>query len=263
MPNSVEKCPMDEDLSDNVLKELECPVCTEYMVPPITLCESGHNICNRCRPKMKKCPTCRQSLLSARNFAVENLAKKIKYPCCNRKTGCEEAFPLDQITHHQTVCLHRFYDCPLTKAPGILCLWQGPRSEIKRHIDINHKHRVTEAVTTLAVYIKEFKPTYKYCRVIYTLGETFYQQFAVSEDNFYFVVQYVGPEEGASKYKYEFTLQSLCGNEKIQVSQVTRSVKVNIDDICRSGKCIKLHYDVVKNFLEDNDLKFEMCISEV
>lgn len=254
---------MDEDLSNSVLKELECPVCMEYMVSPITMCESGHNICNRCGPKVKKCATCRQPLLSTRNFTLENLAKTIKYPCRNRKTGCEEAFPLDQITHHQTVCLHRFYDCPLAKAPGNLCLWQGPRSEIKRHIDINHKLRVTEAIATLSVFIKAFNPTYKYCRVIYTLGEIFYQQFDVSADNFCFVVQYVGPEAEASRYKYQLTLKSPCGPEKIKVSQVTQGVKVSTDDIRQSGKCIKLPYDVVKNFLENDDLKFEMSISEV
>ena len=29
-----------------VLRQLECPVCMEYMRPPITLCANGHNICN-------------------------------------------------------------------------------------------------------------------------------------------------------------------------------------------------------------------------
>jgi hypothetical protein len=152
----------------------------------------------------------------------------------------------------------------LAKAPGISCLWRGPHSEIKKHININHKDRVTEATRTLAVYIGDFQPTYKYCRVIYTLGETFYQQFNVSGGNFYFVVQYVGPEHEASRYKYGFQLESLCGVERIQVSHVTRSVEVNIDDIHQAGKCVKLHYNVVKNFLEgENSLKFEMDIYEI
>lgn len=266
MPNnsrSTVKKPVEEDLSETVLLELECPVCAEHMIPPITLCESGHNICSRCKPKLKKCPTCRQQLLAVRNLTLENLTNKIKYPCCNRKTGCDESLPLDQIIRHQTICLHRFYDCPLAKAPGVLCLWQGPWSDVKKHIDINHKDRVTEAVSKLSVNIRDFKSTYKYCRVIYALGEAFYQQFEVSGNNFYFVVQYVGPEDAAYRYKYEFILSSTSGDEKIQVSQVTRSVKINIDDICQSGKCIKLHYDVVKNFLEENSMKFEMEISKI
>jgi hypothetical protein len=256
------KDPTEEELSGVVLMELECPVCAEHMVPPITLCEGGHNICSRCKPKLKKCPTCKQQLLAVRNLTVENFTSKIKYPCCNRKTGCDESLPLDQIIRHQLICLHRVYDCPLAKAPGITCLWQGPWSEVKKHIDINHKDRVTEADNKLSVYIGNFESTYKYCRVIYALGEAFYQQFHVSGNNFYFVVQHVGPEDAAYRYKYKFTLRSRSGDEKIQVSQVTRSVKINTDEICQSGKCIKLHYDVVKNFLDENAMKFEMEISK-
>jgi hypothetical protein len=253
---------MEEDLGSSLLVELECPVCAEYMIPPITLCERGHSICSRCKPKLKKCPTCRQQLLAVRNLTLEKLTSKIKYPCCNRKTGCDESLTLDQIIRHQPICLHRFYDCPLAKAPGISCLWQGPWSEVKKHIDINHKERVTEAVSKLSVYIGNFEPTYKYCRIIYALGEAFYQQFHVSGNTFYFVVQYVGPEEAAYRYKYEVTLSSTSGDEKIQVSQVTRSVKINIDEICLAGKCVKLHYDVLKNFLDKNVMKFELEISK-
>lgn len=36
-------------LTEALLKELKCPVCMEYMVPPIKLCTSGHNICSKCR----------------------------------------------------------------------------------------------------------------------------------------------------------------------------------------------------------------------
>ncbi|KAJ4451994.1 hypothetical protein ANN_03478 [Periplaneta americana] len=39
-----------------ILRELECPVCYEYMEPPISICQSGHAICVTCRPRMRKCP---------------------------------------------------------------------------------------------------------------------------------------------------------------------------------------------------------------
>jgi uncharacterized OB-fold protein len=35
-------CALDEAL----LSDLECPECMEYMVPPIKLCNNGHNICS-------------------------------------------------------------------------------------------------------------------------------------------------------------------------------------------------------------------------
>jgi hypothetical protein len=122
---------------------------------------------------------------------------------------------------------------------------------------------VTEAVSRLSVYTRVFDTKYKYCRVIYALGQVFYQQFNVKEEIFYFMVQHVGPANGDDKYKYEFTLESSEGDEKVQVSHYVQSVKINIDDIRESGKCVKLHYDVVKNFMEDGSLKFEMEITQV
>lgn len=128
---------------------------------------------------------------------------------------------------------------------------------------MNHKNRVTEAVSKLSVYTRVFDIEYKYCRVIYALGEVFYQQFNVKGENFYFLVQHVGPANADDRYKYEFTLESSDGNERVQVSQYAQSVKINTDDIRESGKCVRLHYEVVKNFMEEGGLKFELEICQV
>jgi hypothetical protein len=122
---------------------------------------------------------------------------------------------------------------------------------------------VTEAVSRLSVYTRVFDTKYKYCRVIYALGQVFYQQFNVKGESFYFLVQHVGPANADDKYKYEFTLESSEGVEKVQVSHYVQSVKINSDDITESGKCVRLHYDVVKNFMEGGSLKFEMEICQV
>ena len=128
---------------------------------------------------------------------------------------------------------------------------------------MNHKNRVTEAFSRLSVCTRVFDTSYKYCRVIYALGQVFYQQFDVKGESFYFVVQHVGPANTDAEYKYEFTLESSSGDEKLQVCHYIKSVKINIDDIRESGKCVRLHYDVVKNFIEEGSLKFEMEISRV
>ncbi|KAJ4432539.1 hypothetical protein ANN_21162 [Periplaneta americana] len=51
--------PIMDTLAQELLQGLECPVCFDYMVPPITLCENGHNICKICKPKLFECPTCK------------------------------------------------------------------------------------------------------------------------------------------------------------------------------------------------------------
>ncbi|KDR11330.1 E3 ubiquitin-protein ligase siah-1-like [Zootermopsis nevadensis] len=59
------------------LKEIECPVCFEYMSPPIMLCRRGHNLCHTCRKDISKCPICKEKFIT-KNLALEEIANKIK-----------------------------------------------------------------------------------------------------------------------------------------------------------------------------------------
>ena len=66
-----------------LMKELECPVCTAYMVGlrQPRICTHGHACCSSCRRRLASCPTCRSRegwsrclpLLSCRCLALENL----------------------------------------------------------------------------------------------------------------------------------------------------------------------------------------------
>nr|CAD7269526.1 unnamed protein product [Timema shepardi] len=104
----------------------------EYMVPPIVLCESGHNICDQCRPKLPICPACRRPFLEARNIALETLAQGLRYPCRNRHLGCPEVYPMALISKHHLMCQHRPYECPL-KVPG-RCSWKGAANRLNTAI---------------------------------------------------------------------------------------------------------------------------------
>ena len=73
-----------------LLSQLECPVCMEYMRPPIMLCENGHNICNICKQEVPHCPTCRQQFSNTRNVALEKVAIEVNYPSTYRNYGCWE-----------------------------------------------------------------------------------------------------------------------------------------------------------------------------
>ena len=65
-------------LTKALLKELKCPVCMEYMVPPIKLCMNGHNICSKRRERVQCCPTCRDKFSEIRNVALENIPRRQK-----------------------------------------------------------------------------------------------------------------------------------------------------------------------------------------
>lgn len=64
----------------------ECPVCFDYVLPPILQCQAGHLVCNQCRQKLSCCPTCRGPLTpSIRNLAMEKVASTLPFPCKVRK----------------------------------------------------------------------------------------------------------------------------------------------------------------------------------
>ena len=53
----------------------ECPVCFDYVLPPILQCNSGHLVCSSCRPKLACCPSCRGPLPVVRNLAMEKVCR--------------------------------------------------------------------------------------------------------------------------------------------------------------------------------------------
>lgn len=47
---------------DKMLLDIECPVCQEFMIPPIYQCHVGHSVCGGCKPQLRECPSCRGPL---------------------------------------------------------------------------------------------------------------------------------------------------------------------------------------------------------
>jgi E3 ubiquitin-protein ligase SIAH1 len=125
------------DRSKDVLEQLECPVYTQYMLPPNMFCCKGHNICSSCKQKIQKCPTCREPLLNTRNKALEKLAIPVECPCPNKPHGCTLTFPIALTREHEDVSQFGPFDCLLKFR--IKCNWTGPLTEIKGHV--LHKHK--------------------------------------------------------------------------------------------------------------------------
>lgn len=62
------------------LQLLECPICKEYMSPPIYQCTSGHTVCSSCKTKLGKCSSCEDPIEKTRNYTLEELSKKVELP---------------------------------------------------------------------------------------------------------------------------------------------------------------------------------------
>lgn len=121
------------ELDERLLQYFECPVCKNFMKPPIFQCQSGHSICNLCRPRLEKCPTCRTMFGSTRNFSLEGLTSGIQYPCGYHDLGCMEKLLAAEIIKHESVCHFKPYSCPFPN-----CSLTGKHNTMVQHLKDFH-----------------------------------------------------------------------------------------------------------------------------
>ena len=78
------------------------------------------------------------------------------------------------------------------------------------------------------------------------------------------VVQYIGPPDRTSKYKYTVRFVNENNTEGVTVIILTGSFLEDLDEIFNSGNCGKLHYDVVSRLTaKESVLKFKLEIFRV
>jgi E3 ubiquitin-protein ligase SIAH1 len=252
------------DAKQSLLTELECPVCLEYIRPPIRLCENGHKICNICRQKVNRCPSCRQEFLDIRNLALEDLARQVKYPCKYRSYGCTELFNHDTVGKHQKICLHIPQNCPVAKLAFGKCSWTGSYSDIKGHLKENHAEVCCEYVEGDFKFLYSLTKHMEIFCFIFAYNEIFFSLFQVKHDIFYAVVLYVGPVGNAAKYKYKVEFVDEDDTEGVTIMHLTRFCYEDLDDVYNSGNCGKLHYDVVSRLKDkEGNVKFKLEIIRV
>ncbi|PSN35345.1 hypothetical protein C0J52_22153 [Blattella germanica] len=99
-----------DSFQEVLLQEIECPICLQYMTPPIKQCLNGHNICKDCRHNIANCPVCRSQLGNTRNLTAESMSRLITHPCVNKKFGCTGHFLVDlKEKHEKSVCSDRLF----------------------------------------------------------------------------------------------------------------------------------------------------------
>ena len=71
------ECSYNGQNKSEMLKEFECPVCFNLMLPPVRIfqCSLGHTICSACKSRgIEICPSCRK-LVVGRAHNMENIAR--------------------------------------------------------------------------------------------------------------------------------------------------------------------------------------------
>ncbi|RZC42314.1 Sina domain containing protein [Asbolus verrucosus] len=143
-----------ENVNEEVLKCLECPVCQQLMRPPIYQCTTGHSFCNICRTKLNECTTCRQPLSNTRNFSLEGFTAFVKYSCAYNQFGCNAIFAVNEISQHERSCEFKVYPCPISS-----CDYVAKYFAVKSHFKEMHNDCLVEST----IYQGDFDPRYNCC----------------------------------------------------------------------------------------------------
>jgi hypothetical protein len=153
------------------------------------------------------------------------------------------------MQEHDDNCPYRPYNCPVTSMDG----WNGTLSEMKQHLQSNHKDAIWEDT---GVYSKKQSHLYNYYagperNLVITFGEVFYVQFRGQDDNYYAFVKYIGPKRSAEQYKSSISIISEDGNEFVTCCYITNNFQEDNEDIITTGKCLRLQSDDVRKFLDN------------
>lgn len=253
-----------DGLSKELLLELECPVCMEYMLPPITMCVNGHNICNSCKSLLDKCPCCKGNFTQIKNLSLENMCRKVEFPCKHAENGCTEILSMDAITKHQGECPYGLYKCPFVVA-GLDCSWEGFVSEIKDHIRSTHigASDARDVLGTHKARLPKFETASAWCQALFTMNEIFFRLSRVEDGFLYCCILYVGPKDKASNYSYRLTIENAKGKGSASSCHETIGYQSCLNEIIRKGKCAVFHLEFAKTCVnEENELVIEEDILE-
>lgn len=228
----------------------ECPVCFDYVLPPILQCSSGHLVCSNCRPKLSCCPTCRGQLAGIRNLAMEKVANTVSFPCKYASAGCEVNLPHTEKPEHEESCEFRPYSCP---CPGASCKWQGSLDSVMPHLMHAHKSITTlqgEDIVFLATDIN-LPGAVDWVMMQSCFGHHFMLVLEKQEkyegvQQFYAIVQLIGTRKQAESFVYRLELN---GNRRRLAWEATpRSIHEGIASAILNSDCLVFDTNIAHQF---------------
>ena len=251
------------DIVKSVLTQLECPACKQYMVPPITFCLGGHNICNNCRLTVSSCPTCKQGFLNIRNVALENLSQEMTSPCRYSKYGCKDTFPYNAIREHEAMCDYIPQTCPVDDLRlKLICTWTGIAKDVKKHLQTAHKELCEDYnAQHLLLLPSSNGSSYSY-KFLFAYDEIFCYRLLIQRRTMQVALHYIGPAENDLKYQYKVIVMNREDTEGVVVNQLARIATE--DDVFFPRNSLKLHRGLTDRFRnEKGELTVLMKILKV
>ncbi|KAJ2939639.1 hypothetical protein O0L34_g14359 [Tuta absoluta] len=232
-----------KEFNQSLLRLLECPVCLEWMEPPMWQCRRGHLVCGRCRARLAACPVCRTGFSSVRNRAMEGVAEMLRYPC---RHGCGRDLQLRRRSTHEASCAARRYRCPAPQCetrPPIAHKDLAPHFQSKHltMVKLGHSHNFSMRVNS------EQHDNW----IILALNQLFHLRVDVDIRTWGVVVYvaYIGPKCNADDYTYEVAVTGQHNSRKLIYTRATHcDLECSSLNMSRQD-CFHLTLDQALNFL--------------
>ena len=238
-----------ENLKD-LLRALECPVCFHLMVPPITMCMDGHNICHTCKPNLKHCPTCRGRLVIIRNKFAEEFSESIEHPCRYKDLGCTRDFSLLSKEEHERKCRYGPHKCPYFIADE--CKWEGTSEQLEKHIKEDHKDKFTVRIGR-GKQLNYISSSMEDKHVVFALGGIFFCYCKVIFKNLYMCYMFVGAGED-NNYQYTVSMRTSDGKHSVSATLPCPHYQEFIDGEFPNEKCAVFRQEFAEECLNEDEL---------
>ncbi|NXU67855.1 SIAH2 ligase, partial [Horornis vulcanius] len=242
----------------------ECPICFDYVLPPILQCQAGHLVCKQCRQQLSLCPTCRGSLTpNIRNLAMEKVASAVLFPCKYATTGCSLTLHHTEKPKHEAICEYRPYSCP---CPGTSCDWEGSLEAVMSHLMHAHKSITTlqgEDIIFLATDIN-LPGAVDWVMMQSCFGHYFMlvlkkQEKCEGHQQFFATVLLIGTRKQAENFQYRLELHGSCHRLTWEASPC--SIHDGVAVAIRSSNCLVFDTATAHLFADNGNLGINVTIS--
>ncbi|KAG5870813.1 hypothetical protein JTB14_004639 [Gonioctena quinquepunctata] len=247
------------DINYELLRELECLVCMEYMIPPIHQCLTGHSICMQCKEDVKDCPTCKQEFKNTQNFALAQIINHIIYPC--KHDRCKFTAKAKDIKKHEATCTFGPFKCPLREYLG--CDGEMILTEMYDHLLNNHYENLLEMETVNDPFEHDDLEEIEDCFIVKFGTKLFKLHYFFNTETFYWAMQLVGPAEDNINYRFEIDIIDTTGNNNRAYLKSTCGTLTNKSDaFLEENSHIFWKYEQIKHLI-GTELSYRVRIMQI
>jgi E3 ubiquitin-protein ligase SIAH1 len=234
------------DVPQELLEELECPMCLELFQPPLGICANGHSICDRCKTQTTTCPVCRAEFLNTRNRTLERVLEvlgEVRVRCHFHFFGCTFISSVHDITDHETICSRKPYKCPVSG-----CNLEIPLDRVKMHLTMKHNVPIRPQIN------ENIKSLYRFGSCSCHKGITYREELFVhvskmKSDRLYTCVLHIGPSTKTAKFRYVAIICRYKGQELVRADHAVRHYAEGFDHIVSLGACASFSPDVTQSLV--------------